>query len=57
MLVGLIRKEVDPLMEKINELLELYPEEGQPFRKYRDTVRRQISSGLRAVPRGMRINS
>ena len=42
MLVGLIRKEVDPLMDKINELLELNPEEGQLFLKYRDTVRREI---------------
>ncbi len=44
MLVGLIRKEVDPLMDKINELLELNPEEGQLFLKYRDTVRRESSS-------------
>jgi predicted PurR-regulated permease PerM len=44
MLFGLIRKEVDPLMDKINELLELNPEEGQLFLKYRATVSRESSS-------------
>src|SRR6516164_1327523 len=44
MLFGLIRKQVDPLMDKINELLELTPEEGQLFLKYRATVRRESSS-------------
>ena len=44
MLFGLIRKEIDPLMDKINELLELNPEEGQLFLQYRATVRRESSS-------------
>src|SRR5215510_7498148 len=44
MLFGLIRKQVDPLMDKINELLELTPEEGQLFLKYRATVHRDSSS-------------
>src|SRR5215831_18427343 len=44
MLVGLIRKEVDPLMDKVNELLELDPEEGKLFLKYRAAVRRESSS-------------
>jgi predicted PurR-regulated permease PerM len=35
MLVGLIKKEVDPLMDMINQLLELDPEEGELFLKYR----------------------
>jgi predicted PurR-regulated permease PerM len=35
MLVGLIRREVDPLMDKVNELLELDPEEQELFLKYR----------------------
>ena len=44
MLVGLVRKEVDPLMDKVNELLELDPEERKLFLKYRATVRRESSS-------------
>ena len=44
MLLGLIRKEVDPLMDKVNELLELDPEEGKLFLKYRATVGRESSS-------------
>jgi predicted PurR-regulated permease PerM len=44
MLFGLIRKEVDPLMDKINELLELNPEEALLFLKYRAAVRRESSS-------------
>src|SRR3974390_2901427 len=43
MLFGLIRKEDDPLMDKVNELLELDPEEGKLFLKYRATVRRESS--------------
>ena len=35
LLLGLIRNEVDPLMDKVNELLELDPEEGKLFLKYR----------------------
>jgi predicted PurR-regulated permease PerM len=35
MLSGLIRKEIDPLMDKVNELLELAPEEREQFLKYR----------------------
>src|SRR5262245_61782688 len=35
MLVRLIKKEVDPLMDMINQLLELDPEEGELFLKYR----------------------
>ena len=44
MLIGLIKKEVDPLIDKVNELLELDPEEGKLFLKYRDTARRESSS-------------
>jgi predicted PurR-regulated permease PerM len=44
MLIGLIKKEVDPLMDKVNELLELDPEEGKLFLKYRVTLRRESSS-------------
>jgi hypothetical protein len=35
MLVGSIEREVDPLMDKVNELLELDPEERELFLKYR----------------------
>jgi predicted PurR-regulated permease PerM len=35
MLVGLIEKQVDPLMDKVNELLELDAEERELFLKYR----------------------
>src|SRR5262249_40195499 len=35
MLVGLIEKEVGPLMDKVNELLELDPQERDLFLKYR----------------------
>jgi predicted PurR-regulated permease PerM len=35
MLVGLIEKEVDPLMDKVNQLLELDPQERELFLKYR----------------------
>src|SRR5215471_13722738 len=35
MLVGLIDKEVGPLMDKVNELLELDPQERELFLKYR----------------------
>src|SRR5262245_55269070 len=35
MLVGLIEKEVGPLMDKVNELLELDPQERELFLKYR----------------------
>jgi predicted PurR-regulated permease PerM len=35
MLVGLIEKQVDPLMDKVNQLLELDPEERELFLKYR----------------------
>jgi predicted PurR-regulated permease PerM len=35
MLVGLIAKQVDPLMDKVNELLELDAEERELFLKYR----------------------
>jgi hypothetical protein len=35
MLVGSIVREVDPLMDKVNELLELEPEERELFLKYR----------------------
>jgi predicted PurR-regulated permease PerM len=44
MLIGLIKKEVDPLIDKVNELLELDPEEGKLFLKYRATLRRESSS-------------
>src|SRR5262245_29908738 len=35
MLVGFIEKELDPLMDKVNELLELDPKERELFLKYR----------------------
>ena len=35
MLVGLIEKEAGPIMDKLNELLELDPQEGELFLKYR----------------------
>ena len=35
MLLGLIEKQVDPLMDKVNELLELDPQERELFLKYR----------------------
>src|SRR5262245_40938711 len=35
MLVGLIAKQVDPLMDTVNELLELDPQERELFLKYR----------------------
>jgi predicted PurR-regulated permease PerM len=35
MLLGLIEKQVDPLMDKVNELLELDAEERELFLKYR----------------------
>ena len=35
MLVGLIEKQVGPLMDKVNELLELDPQERELFLKYR----------------------
>ena len=35
MLVGLIEKQVGPLMDKVNELLELDAEERELFLKYR----------------------
>ena len=35
MLVGSIEREVDPLMDKVNELLDLDPEERELFLKYR----------------------
>jgi len=35
MLVGLIEKEVAPIMDKVNELLELEPQERELFLKYR----------------------
>jgi predicted PurR-regulated permease PerM len=35
MLVGSIAREVDPLMDKVNELLDLDPEERELFLKYR----------------------
>jgi hypothetical protein len=35
MLVGSIGREVDPLMDKVNELLDLDPEERELFLKYR----------------------
>jgi predicted PurR-regulated permease PerM len=38
MLVGLVQKEVDPLMDKVNELLELDPEERELFLKYRSST-------------------
>jgi len=44
MLIGLIKKEVDPLIDKVNELLELDPEEGKLFLKYRATLRREALS-------------
>jgi predicted PurR-regulated permease PerM len=52
MLFGLIRKEVDPLMDKINELLELNPEEGQLFLKYRAAVGRESSSWTASSAKG-----
>jgi hypothetical protein len=35
MLVDLIKKQVDPLMDKVNDLLELDPQEREQFLKYR----------------------
>jgi predicted PurR-regulated permease PerM len=52
MLFGLIRKEVDPLIDKVNELLELDPEEGKLFLKHRATVRRESSSWTASSPTG-----
>src|SRR5262249_16605899 len=36
MLVGLIEKQVGPLIDKVNELLELHPQEPEPFLQFRD---------------------
>src|SRR6516162_6551121 len=44
MLVGLIRKEVDPLMDKVNELLELDPDERELFLKHRASYSKNSSA-------------
>jgi hypothetical protein len=44
MLFGLIRKEVDPLMDKVNELLELDRDERELFLKHRASLNKNSSA-------------